>query len=88
MKRNRLSYRIVRQVEGQRVNALSKTNVVEHLSRVQAAMDGYHIKESRYVFNIGQSGASMEKKNERALQKRLVLLEKIFRSRLQEQRGT
>lgn len=47
MKRNELSSQNVRQVEDQRINELSETNEVEHLSRVQAAMDGYHMKKAR-----------------------------------------
>lgn len=69
MKRNGLSYRIVRQVEETTINELSKTYVVEHLSGLRAAMDGYNIKESRYVFNMDLSDACFEKMIERSLRK-------------------
>lgn len=47
MKRNELSSQNIRRVKDQTINGLSKTNVVEHLSRGQAAMDGYHMKKER-----------------------------------------
>lgn len=57
MKRHGLVYHTIRQVEDRRVDALSKSNVAEHLVRVQAAMVQYNITEPKFIFNRDQSDA-------------------------------
>lgn len=67
--RNKLSYRRVQQVEAVRVQAVSRSNVSEHIARVQAAINRYSIRSASQIINMDQSGMSFEKIVGRSLRK-------------------
>ena len=67
--RHKLEYRAVLQVEDSRVDATVPAMVMEILAKVQAAIDRYHIHDSRYILNMDQSGSSFEKIIGRSLRK-------------------
>ena len=67
--RHILESRSVRQVEDSRVDAITMEKVTEHIARVQAAMDRYHINDPRFIFNMDQTGSSFEKIIGRSLRK-------------------
>lgn len=59
----------MQQVEDVRVAAVTKENVAEHISRVQAAIKRYNIKSAKQIVNMDQSGISFKKMVGRSLRK-------------------
>ena len=53
----------VLQVEKNRVDSITPEIVMETIARVQAVMNRYHIHDSKFIFNMDQSGSSFEKTN-------------------------
>ena len=68
-KRHWLQRKAVRVIEQSRVEALSKIIVAKHIARIQDACARFYIKDSEFIFNMDQSGASLEKMVGRSLTK-------------------
>ena len=56
-----LAIRSVKVIESKRVEAVTRQNVCEHISRLQETMNRYGITEARRVFNLDESGVSFRK---------------------------
>lgn len=70
--RNGLSYRKVQQVEDARVKAVTEGNVVEDITRIQAAFNRYNIKSPSQVVNMDQLGMRFKKMVGKSLRKGFV----------------
>ena len=73
-----LQRKSVRVIEQSRVEALSKSIVAEHIARVEAACARFYIKDSTFIFNMDQSGASFEKMVGRSIIKRYGAKERVL----------
>ena len=69
LSRHNLELRAVRQVEDKCVMAMTPEHVSEHIARIKAAMDRYHIHDPPFIFNMDQSGCSFGKIIGRSLRK-------------------
>ena len=61
IERNGVKYMTVQAVEDKRLAAITPTIVSEHIARIQAAIDRYNIRDSKFIFNIDQSGSSFKR---------------------------
>ena len=53
-----LSIRSVRAIQSQRIQAVTRRNVVEYIAKMQAAMDRFNMHDTRRIFNTDESGVS------------------------------
>lgn len=70
--RNKLSYRRIQQLEAVRLSSITKDHISQHISHVQTSMNRYNITPADRIFNMDQSGSSLEKMVGRSLRKVFV----------------
>ena len=69
LERHDLDYKCTRIIEESRLSAVTKEHCAEHLARIRSIMLRYRIRDSRFIFNLDQSGASFQKMVGRSLRK-------------------
>lgn len=61
MARNGLCYRAVRQMDDERLDAVTRENIADRLARLQGAILFDNNNDSKFLFNMDQSGSSFAK---------------------------
>lgn len=75
-------------IDQERVEALTLPRVVEHLSRVQAAMDQYGIHVAKLIFNFNETSVQFNKTSGCSIQKRITERGTVLYFRTTKMEGT